>query len=100
MLLESAQAAARYARIAQGTVPFESLAALPLMYGDRTLASFSISFRQPRRFDDGDIAFLTAWPGRPSRDQDRARLRQAEQEARAEAQTLHRVAQLSRRGWT
>src|SRR5207244_3767694 len=85
------QAAANYARIALGNVRFAAAAAIPLVSGERALGGFSFSFRQPRRFDDEDLAFLTGLAGQTAQALDRARLFQAEHQARAEAQTLHRV---------
>ena len=91
VLIESAEAADRYERIAQNNVRFATLVAIPLVFGDRALGGFSFSFRRPRRFDHDDIAFLVGLGGQTSQAIDRARLFQAEQDARAEAQTLHRV---------
>jgi PAS domain S-box-containing protein len=80
------QRAARYPVVAQGTVQFASLAAIPLEFRGRPLGGFSFSFRHARTFDEADVAFLCGLAAQTSQAIDRARLFAAERDARADAQ--------------
>lgn len=64
-----------------------STAVIPLVTGDRPLGTISLGWRQPRAFDDMDVAFLTALGQQASQAVDRAQYHQAEH-ARAQRQGL------------
>jgi PAS domain S-box-containing protein len=87
VLIESPEQRAGYPAVAQGTVRFASLVAIPLQFRGQSLGGFSFSFRQARTLDGGDVEFLRGLAAQTSQALDRARLFAAEREARADAQT-------------
>ncbi|HUH07109.1 MAG TPA: SpoIIE family protein phosphatase [Egibacteraceae bacterium] len=61
-------------------------AAIPLMVEDRLVGAISLSFAEPKPFDDGDRAFLSAIAAQCAQALERARLYDAEASARAAAE--------------
>ena len=86
VVIESSGQRADRRAVAQGTVRFVSLVAVPLEFRGQSLGGFSFSFRQARTLDDGDIDFLGGLAAQASQALDRARLFAAERDARADAQ--------------
>jgi len=87
VLIESPEQRARYRAVAQGTVRFASLIAMPLEFRGHPLGGFSFSFRQARTLDSGEVGFLRGLAAQTAQALDRARLFAAERQARAEAQS-------------
>jgi PAS domain S-box-containing protein len=68
-----------------------AFAALPLFSGDRAVAVVSYSFRAPRAFAADERTFLLTLAEQAAQALDRARLYEAEREARAEAEAANRA---------
>jgi signal transduction histidine kinase/DNA-binding response OmpR family regulator len=68
-----------------------AVAALPLRAGERTLGAIALVHDAPHHFDDGDRALLVALAGQCAQAMDRARLHEAERQARAAAERAARV---------
>lgn len=85
-----------YPEIAQVRTPasnLQAMVALPLVHDDRILGGFALSFDNPRRFSEQERQWLQAFAGQCAVATERARLLDAERQARAEAETLFRVAE-------
>ncbi len=87
VVIGSPEQRAQYPAVAQGTVRFASLVAMPLQFHGQSLGGFSFSFRQARTLAAEEVGFLHGLAGQTSQALDRARLFAAERRARAEAQT-------------
>ncbi|HEU0013778.1 MAG TPA: GAF domain-containing protein [Longimicrobium sp.] len=68
-----------------------SLAALPLMAGDRVVAGLTFSFHSPRSFDESERTFLHTVADLAAQALERSRLFAAERQARAEAESASRA---------
>ena len=97
-LASRAERAARYPRIGDGSnAPFQAWAAIPLVIEQRAVGAISVSFPEPRTFDEDDAAHLLAIGTLCAQTIDRTRLFQAERGARDLAETLlHLGASFSR----
>ncbi|MFO7273039.1 MAG: GAF domain-containing protein [Sphaerobacter thermophilus] len=67
-----------------------ALAVLPLTVDGRVLGAMALAFTTPQPFDEEDRAFLLALARQSAHALDRARLYQAEQDARAAEEAAHR----------
>jgi signal transduction histidine kinase/CheY-like chemotaxis protein len=76
---------------AMANIPQEALGVLPLDAGGQRLGVMTIGFRQQRQFTDDERALATALAGQCSQALERARLYQAEREARERAETANRA---------
>jgi PAS domain S-box-containing protein len=95
---DSAEAlAARYPALAQSSVPFASLAAIPLVVQGRTTGGMAFSFRRVHEFTPEDRSFILSVAQQAASALERGRLYEDEQRARAEAERAgNRLAFLSR----
>jgi PAS domain S-box-containing protein len=85
-----------YPHLTSMRTPREKLqasAVLPLLLGARVVGGVALAFDAPRRFDDGERAWLTSLAYQCAVAAERVRLYRGEQNARAEAETLFRVAE-------
>ena len=85
----------RYPALAGAKIPssrLQALAAYPLLHGDRLLGGFALSFAEPRAFDAEERGWFGRFASQYAVAVERARLYTAEREARAEAESLLRVA--------
>src|SRR5690606_25870479 len=86
----------QYPKLANATTPREHLqavAALPLIHGERLVGGFALSFASPRSFELADRRWLESFATQCALAVERARLCDAEHEARREAETLLRVSE-------
>ncbi len=65
---------------------YEAVAALPLRIEDRTVGLVAFNFREVRAFEPGERALMLAFAGQCALAVERARLFEAERQARAEAE--------------
>lgn len=87
---------AEFPEIAAAAIPREhlqALIALPLLHGSRMFGAFVAVFSAPRTFDRAHRVWLDRCASQCAIAIERARLYEAEQQARAEAQTLFRIAE-------
>jgi len=90
---------ARYPELAAVEMPgppLGALAALPLIHLGRVLGALGVSFDGPRGFDEEERRWLTSIASQAALAADRARLYQAEQQARRDAQAAQREAERAR----
>lgn len=69
----------------------QAVVALPLMHGRRLVGAFALSFAESRAFAASDRGWLESFASQCALAVERARLYDAEREARAEAETLLRI---------
>ena len=82
----------RYAHLADARHPVDhALAAVPLVVDDRALGAMGLVFRAPRSFSDEDRQFITTLARHCAQALERARLFEAEQRARREAEAANRM---------
>ena len=82
----------RYAHLADARHPLDhALAAVPLVVDDRALGAMGLVFRAPRSFSDEDRRFITTLAHHCAQALERARLFEAEQQARREAEAANRM---------
>ncbi len=74
VFIQSSEQRARYPAVAQGTVRFASLIALPLEFRGRSLGGFSFSFRSARTLPVEDLELLRGLAAQAAQAIDRARL--------------------------
>ena len=70
---------------------YEAVAALPLRIEERTVGLVAFNFREVRSFDPGERALMMSFAGQCALALERARLFEAEREARAEAERANRA---------
>ena len=86
MLLESPDAAlVRYPELGWSHGGFQAWAIVPLVAGGRAIGALDFAFPTPRTFSQEEIAFLTTLGEQSAQALERARLYEAEQQARADA---------------
>jgi len=86
----------QYPGIATATTPRERIqaaVAMPLIHGGRLVGGFALSFARPRAFADADRGWLESFASQCALAVERARLYEAEREARKEAETLFRISE-------
>ena len=89
-----AELVARFPALAASEPDTVSVCAVPLCTGDTVIAALSFSFAGQRLFDSDERAFVTTLAAQTARTLERARLYEAEQRARSQAE---RAANLMRR---
>ncbi|HEX2719278.1 MAG TPA: GAF domain-containing protein [Gemmatimonadaceae bacterium] len=89
----SADVAARFPALAETLThgDYEAVAALPLRIEDRTVGLVGFNFREVRSFEPGERALMMSFAGQCALALERARLFEAEREARAEAERANRA---------
>ncbi|HEU5073850.1 MAG TPA: ATP-binding protein, partial [Polyangiaceae bacterium] len=86
----------QYPQLAAATTPREriqAVVAMPLIHGGRVIGGFALSFAFPRTFAEGDRRWLESFASQCALAVERARLYDAEREARTEAETLFRISE-------
>jgi PAS domain S-box-containing protein len=86
---DAAERAARW----DGPAPagFEAAVLVPLLLDDRALGGWALAFPEPRAFADDECAFLLTLGRQAAQALERARLFEAEREARRRAEALQRL---------
>ncbi|MFN8499865.1 MAG: GAF domain-containing protein [Anaerolineae bacterium] len=84
------EASEKYAAFTWRETPYNAWAISPLMAGDVALGALGFSFTEPRTFSDEDLALLRTLGEQSGQALERARLYEAEQEARARAEDARR----------
>ncbi|MEO8215255.1 MAG: GAF domain-containing protein, partial [Myxococcales bacterium] len=70
----------------------QAVVAMPILQGTRVLGGFGLSFGAARKFEEGERRWLESFASQCGLAIERARLYEGEQRARAEAETLFRIA--------
>ena len=86
----------QYPGLVNATTPRErmqAVVAMPLQHGARMVGGFALSFAAPRAFAQGDRGWLESFASQCALAVERARLYDAEREARREAETLFRISE-------
>ncbi|MCC6316032.1 MAG: GAF domain-containing protein, partial [Thermomicrobiales bacterium] len=72
--------------------PHRAFAAMPLLIEGRAIGAIGLSFAEPRQFDDADVEMMLALARQSAQALERARLFQAEREARTLAEAAEAAA--------